>query len=389
MFNKQLYLYPSKETNSVYLFCKNSLLLLKINTMYIKSLLTIILLGLITFSFAQQPQLDKHKQYEVSGIGFYNLENLFDTIVDPDTNKILQEDFTPHGKKNFNSERYEKKIANMSYVISQVGTKYLPDGLAIIGVAEIENKAVLEDLVNHPNLKTRNYGIVHYDSPDARGIDVGLLYNPKYFKVLDSKRYPLTTYGDGETFRTRDQLLVTGELNGEKIHVIVAHWPSRRGGEKRSAPRRIAAGELGRKIIDSIQAVEPNAKIVYMGDLNDDPVDKSVRKAMKSVGSINKLTEDKLYNPMEKFYHNGIGTLAWRDSWNLFDQLILSPGFVTKDNNFDTYKFYKAVVFNREFLKNSTGAFKGYPHRTYVGPNFMNGYSDHFPVFMLVVKEKK
>ncbi len=357
--------------------------------MYIKTLLTTSLFFIAVTLSAQQPTLNKDKQYEVAGIGFYNLENLFDTIVDPDTNKILQEDFTPYGKKNFTSERYKQKINNMADVISKIGTDFLVDGVAVLGVAEIENKGVLEDLVNTPKLKNRNYQIVHYDSPDARGIDVGLIYNPKYFKVLSSNKFPLTSYGDGETFRTRDQLLVTGELNGERIHVIVAHWPSRRGGEKRSAPRRIAAGELGRKIIDSIQSAEPNAKIVYMGDLNDDPVNKSVRKAMKTTGDINFVSKSKLYNPMEEFYNNGIGTLAWRDAWNLFDQMILSEGFVAKDNQFDTYKFYKAFVFNKDFLKNDSGAFKGYPHRTYVGPNFMNGYSDHFPVYMLLVKEKK
>jgi len=360
--------------------------------MYIKSLLTIISFSLITSIFAQAPQLDKNKQYEVAGIGFYNLENLFDTLVDPDTNKILQEDFTPFGKKNFNSERYFKKLDKLSEVISKLGTKYIPDGLAILGVSEIENKAVLEDLAATKILKSRNYQVVHHESPDARGIDVGLMYNPKYFKVLNSKAFHLDSYKDGDstkTFRTRDQILVTGLLNGERIHVIVAHWPSRRGGEKRSAPRRIAAGELAKSITDSILSAEPSAKIVFMGDLNDDPVDVSVKETLNTVNKIKKVKEGTLYNPMETFYKNGIGTLAWRGAWNLFDQLIVSPDLVSKTNNFDSFRFYKAVVYNKEFLKNSTGSYKGYPHRTYVGPNFINGYSDHFPVFMLLVKERK
>jgi len=357
--------------------------------MYIKSLLTIIYLSLITSILAQKPQLDKSKQYEVAGIGFYNLENLFDTIVDSDTNKILQEDFTPFGKKNFNSVRYYKKLDKLTEVISKLGTKHIPDGLAILGVSEIENKAVLVDLAATEKLKSRNYQVVHHESPDARGIDVGLLYNPKYFSVLSSKAYPLTTYGNGETFRTRDQLLVTGKLNGEKIHVLVAHWPSRRGGEKRSAPRRIAAGELAKSIVDSILTAEPNAKVIFMGDLNDDPVDTSVKETLNTVNKIKKIKEGTLYNPMETYYKNGIGTLAWRGSWNLFDQLILTPGLVTKTNDFSSYSFYKAHVYNEEYLKNSTGSYKGYPHRTYVGPNFINGYSDHFPVYLLLVKERK
>lgn len=358
--------------------------------MYIKSLLTFFLISLITSCISQKLSLDPKKSYEIAGIGFYNLENLFDTIVDPDTNKILQEDFTPFGQKNFNSERYNKKLLNMAEVISKMGDKTFPDGLAILGVCEIENKQVLVDLAAQESIKSRNYQIAHHESPDARGIDVGLMYNPNYFKVISTKAYKLGYYYSGsekKEFRTRDQLLVSGELNGEKIHIIVAHWPSRRGGEKRSAPRRIAAGKLGKSIIDSIQKVEPNAKVVYMGDLNDDPMNKSVKKAMNTVGKISSMTEETLFNSMETYSKNGIGTLAYRDNWNLFDQLILTPGFVTKDNSFDTYKFYKSVVYNEEYLKNTTGNFKGYPHRTYVGPNFMNGYSDHFPVYMILVKE--
>jgi len=360
--------------------------------MYIKSLLTIISVSLITSVLAQKPTLDVNKQYEIVEIGFYNLENLFDTIVDPDTNKILQDDFTPYGKKNFNSERYEQKLTKMAEVISKIGVDISPDGLAILGVSEVENAAVLEDLSAQESIRSRNYQVVHHESPDARGIDVGLLYNPSYFKVLSSKAYKLDSYYEDSVlkeFRTRDQLLVTGELKGERIHIIVAHWPSRRGGEKRSAPRRYAAGELGRKIIDSIQGAEPNAKIVYMGDLNDDPTDKSVKEAMKTVGKVKKLTPETLYSPLETNAKNGIGTLAYRDNWNLFDQLIITPGLVTKKNDFETYKFFKAVVYNEEYLKNSTGSFKGYPFRTYVGPNFLNGYSDHFPVYMILVKETK
>lgn len=357
--------------------------------MYIKTLLTIISASLITFAVAQKPTLDKNKKYEIIEVGFYNLENLFDTIVDPDTNKILQDDFTPFGKKNYTAEKYESKMNNMAHVISKMGVDISPDGLALLGVAEIENRAVLEDLVNRESIRSRNYKIEHYDSPDARGIDVALLYNPDYFKVISSKSYPLTTYSGNKRMRTRDQLLVTGELKGERVHVIVTHWPSRSGGEKKSAPRRYAAGELGRKIIDSIQAAEPNAKVIYMGDLNDDPSDKSVKEAMNTVAKIKDVTNDNLYNTLETNHANGIGTLAYRDNWNLFDQLIITPSLVTKDNNFDTYKFFKVVVYNEEFLKNASGSFKGYPFRTFVGPNFINGYSDHFPVYMILVKEQK
>ena len=343
-------------------------------------LTVVILLLLSNSSFSQ----DQKKDYLVTCVGFYNLENLFDTIVDPDPGKILQDEFTPHGKNHWTSERYHEKLANMSKVISQLGVEVTPDGVAILGVAEVENKTVLEDLVNTTLLKSRNYQIVHYDSPDKRGIDVGLIYNPKYFKVTSSKSITLKIPDDPD-FYTRDQLLVNGYLNGEMIHVIVAHWPSRRGGEKRSSPMREAAADLGRSIIDSLQAIEPNAKIFYMGDLNDDPTNVSVKKHLKAVGKEEDITKENLFNPMESFYKKGIGTLAYRDVWNLFDQIMLTPALIDKD--YSSYKYYKAKVFNEAFLKQSTGRYKGYPLRTYAGGEYIAGYSDHFPVYLFLIKE--
>jgi hypothetical protein len=324
------------------------------------------------------------KEYLVTGVGFYNLENLFDTLIDPDTTKILQEDFTPKGQKGWTSKRYKEKLENMSKVIADLGVEVTPDGVAILGVSEIENKSVLEDLVKTEKLKSRGYQIVHYDSPDKRGIDVGLLYNPKYFKVTSSRSVSLRSIDT--TFYTRDQLLVSGLLNGEKVHFIVTHWPSRRGGEKRSRPRREAAADLGRMIIDSLQAIDPNAKIVYMGDLNDDPTDSSVKKHLKGVGKKEDLKEDDMFNPWESFYKKGIGTLAYRDTWNLFDQILMTPTFVGKD--YSSYKFYKAKIFSKAYLKNTEGRYKGYPYRTYAGGNYTAGYSDHFPVYVFLIKEQ-
>lgn len=337
---------------------------------------------LITSIFAQE---NSKKEYQVAAIGFYNLENLFDTIIDPDTNKILQDDFTPHGKKRWTSKRYHEKLTRMAKVISELGTEITPDGVAILGVAEIENKNVLEDLVKEESIKSRNYKIVHYDSPDKRGIDVGLLYNPKYFKLESSRSVSLRTIDT--TFFTRDQLLVSGYLNDEKIHIIVAHWPSRRGGQKRSSPRREIAATLGKMIIDSIQKVEPHAKILYLGDLNDDPINKSVKKNLESVGKKEELKANNMFNPWETFYKKGIGTLAYRDTWNLFDQILVSPNLVGDD--YSTYKYYKATIHNKSYLKNSEGRYKGYPYRTYAGGAYQGGYSDHFPVYLYLIKEKQ
>ena len=241
----------------------------------------------------------------------------------------------------------------MAKVISELGTDVTPDGIAMLGVSEIENKSVLEDLVKEESIKNRNYQIVHYDSPDRRGIDVGFLYNPKYFKVESSRSVSLRTIDT--TFYTRDQLLVSGYLHDEKVHVIVTHWPSRSGGEKRSRPRRESAAKLGKMIIDSIQKVEPNAKIIYMGDLNDDPTDSSVKNYLKGNGKQDAVKKDEMYNPWESYYKKGIGTLAYRDAWNLFDQILLSPALIDKD--YTSYKLYKSIIFNKTYLKNSATTF--------------------------------
>ena len=304
-----------------------------------------IFIYLILFLFTINPgfsQEDK-KEYLVTCVGFYNLENLFDTLIDPDTNKILQDDFTPKGQKGWTSKRYREKLENMSKVIADLGVEVTPDGAAILGVSEIENKSVLEDLVKTEKLKNRGYKIVHYDSPDKRGIDVGLIYNPKYFHVTSSRSVSLRSIDT--TFYTRDQLLVSGLLNGEKIHVIVSHWPSRRGGEKRSRPRRESAADLGKIIIDSLQAIDPSAKIFYMGDLNDDPIDSSVKKHLKGNGKKEELKEGDMYNPWESYYKKGIGTLAYRDAWNLFDQILVTPSLVGDD--YSSYKYYKNPEKNR------------------------------------------
>ncbi len=214
------------------------------------------------------------KQYKVACVGFYNLENLFDTEDDP---RIRDEEYTPDGRKAWDETKYSNKLTNMAEVIADLGTDVSPqDGLAVLGVCEVENKRVLEDLVKQEKLKGRDYQIVHFDSPDRRGIDVGLLYQEKYFKVKHAKSYELK-FKDNPDYKTRDQLVVTGDMDGEDVTIIVAHWPSRSGGQSASQPRRIEAANLGRSIIDSLLTDNPAAKIILMGDLNDDPSNKSVK----------------------------------------------------------------------------------------------------------------
>lgn len=350
--------------------------------MKVKYCLLILMLSFKTFL----SQKSNSNSLVLECIAFYNLENLFDTIVDPDTNKILQEDFTPFGKKNFNSKKYNLKLKNLAKVIDTLGKEVTPLGPSIIGVCEIENRLVLEDLVSQKSIADKNYKIVHHDGPDKRGIDCALLYDPVHFKLLSSKSYSLKMSNDNN-FKTRDQLLVTGELLGERIHFIVNHWPSRRGGESKSRPKRIQAAVLCKSILDSIQNKEKNAKVIIMGDFNDDPISPSIKDFLKAKTNPESVAKDQLFNTMGGHFKNGIGTLAYRDKWNLFDQFIITSTLLDRQNKYDDFTFYKSVIFNKSFLKNQKGNFKGYPYRTFVGSSFLGGYSDHFPVYMLLVKK--
>jgi exonuclease III len=325
------------------------------------------------------------KSYSVKTMAFYNIENLFDTVNDTLT---FDDDRTPMGKDNWTAERYEKKIKNMSQVLSEIGSNLVKTSPDIIGLCEVENKSVIEDLVNHENLKQKDYGIVHLDSPDERGIDVALIYKNASFIVNTFKSHRLLLSNE-EGFRdyTRDQLVVSGYLDKEKIHFIVNHWPSRSGGEARSKPNRIAAAKLNKRIIDSIQRIDANAKIISMGDFNDDPTNSSLKKILKVKGKKNNLEETDLFNPFEKLFKKGIGSLAYRDKWNLFDQIFFTSNFI--QDNKDSYSFWKAGVFNPTYLLDSSGRYKGYPLRTYAGGSYIGGYSDHFPVFIYLIKESK
>lgn len=331
-----------------------------------------------SFSFAQGGD------YQLGCVGFYNLENLFDPADDPE---ILDEEFTPNGSKNYTQVVYESKLKNLAKVISQVAKEDSPDGLSVLGVCEIENRKVLEDLVADSQIKNRNYQIVHFQSPDFRGIDCALLYNPKYFKVKDSKALPvLLKMPDGEERTTRDILWVYGDYLGEPMHFFVNHWPSRRGGEEASAPHRANAAGVARAFIDSLQSVDPNAKIMLMGDLNDDPISPSVALVMKAKQNLKDVDATDFYNPWHAYYKKGIGTLAYRDAWNLFDQVIVSKPFTDKKQ--DGFFLHKPVIFSRDYLIQKSGRYKGYPFRTYDFNIFMNGYSDHFPVYVVLLRKQ-
>ncbi|MCG8477304.1 MAG: endonuclease/exonuclease/phosphatase family protein [Cytophagales bacterium] len=324
------------------------------------------------------------QQVKAGIVAFYNFENLFDTL---DTENVRDTEFSPLGKKKWNTAKYRKKLSNLEQVISSIGKDDLGEafgGPAVLGVAEIENRSVLEDVVAMPKLSKKNYKIVHYDSPDKRGIDVALLYDPSVFTVTNSRAVPFRMEGKDD-FYTRDQLVVSGVFDGDPLHIIVNHWPSRRGGEKRSRPLRNAAADLTRSLADSILAADAGAKIIIMGDLNDDPVNTSVVEHLKAKGKVKNMKAGDFYNPFMKYYRNGIGTLAWNGSWNLFDQHILSPGLLNREQG--GYFFYKAKIFRKGYLLNKEGRYKGAPFRTFGGSNFLGGYSDHLPTYLILVKK--
>tara|TARA_R110002051_G_scaffold111608_2_gene184208 strand:- start:8280 stop:9296 length:1017 start_codon:yes stop_codon:yes gene_type:complete len=324
------------------------------------------------------------KTYQVRTIAFYNVENLFDIKNDTLT---YDDDRTPEGKDNWTLVRYNKKIETISKVLSEIGSDISKTSPDIIGLCEVENQEVVEDLIHHKNLQNKNYGIIHFDSPDERGIDVALIYKKDVFIPNSFKSHRLLLINH-EGFRdySRDQLVVGGILDNEQFYFIVNHWPSRSGGEARSKPNRIEAAKLNKRIIDSITRIDTSAKIISMGDLNDDPTSDSLKKILKTKSDTENLEENDLFNPMEKLFKKGVGSLAYRDKWNLFDQLFFTSNLITNDRK--DYSFWKANIFNASYLIDQTGKYKGYPLRTYAGGSYVGGYSDHFPVYLYLIKEK-
>lgn len=346
-----------------------------------KKLFLISIISLISCVLFAEPQQSK-KQYQVVGVAFYNLENLFDTI---NTNGSYDLEYSPAGAKKWDGRKYWSKIANMSYAISQLATERTPGGPAIIGVSEIENESVLKDLVKADPIKKWMLQVVHHDSPDRRGVDVALLYNPRYFRMLNVNNHRLKIEGY-DSFRTRDQMCVTGILMGDTVSVIVNHWPSRMGGQAQSSYLREAAAALSKQIADSVWAVNPHQSVIVMGDLNDDPFDKSCAEVLGAKKDKKDVDYHGFYNPFWAVSDKGIGSLGYRGSWNLFDQIILSGDLVKEGNGL---MYWNCLVHNLDFLTGNEGNRQGYPLRTFASGVYLNGYSDHYPTQVFLVKPVK
>jgi hypothetical protein len=344
--------------------------------------LRIIILSTLWLTIAMKAK-SQNNQYRVICVGFYNLENLFDTIDDPKTN---DSDFTPDGSLAWTDEKYQMKLNSLSIVLDTMAKEHCPDGTAILGVAEVENRKVLEDLVMHERIAKKRYQVIHFDSPDRRGIDVGLLYNPRYFREINSRSIPVELYNlDGKKLISRDILYVKGVLDGDTTHIMVNHWPSRRGGESATRPLREGYAAANKSLADSILQTDENARILIMGDLNDNPDNTSMTKILKARKKIKDVQNDEFFNPFYDSYSKGIGTLAYQDSWSLFDQIVLSFAYTQKKNR-EHYTYAGYGIVNKPFMQQKTGRFKGYPLRTFDGETFINGYSDHFPVYIIIIK---
>lgn len=312
---------------------------------------------------------------QIFTIGFYNVENLFDTVNNP---KTFDEDYLPKSRRKWTLKRYYQKVKKLSSVISQLGTNSSNHMPVIVGLVEVENSNVVQDLISHKNLNKGSYAYVHYDSPDERGIDVALIYNTNFFEVYSSKTYALEfTEEDGSIDYTRDILRVSGSLNGELIHILVNHWPSRRDGLEETKEYRIRAAKMAHKAIEDIKSEIENPKIIIMGDFNDDPTSESIKDHL--------VTED-FFNPMESLFKKGLGTSSYNKKWHLFDQIIFSKNFINSDRK--KHSFLHAEIFKKDWLTVFKGKLKGSPFRTYIGPWYKGGYSDHFPVYAYLKKNK-
>ncbi len=303
--------------------------------------------------------------------------------------QILADDFTANSSKNWTPAKYKEKMGNLAKVISELGRQYTNDNPVIVGLIEVENRQVIVDLLKEPLLAKSNYGIVHYNSYDARGIDIAIIYQKARFKVTDTYTKEIKIFGDeGRRSYTRDVLIARGVLDGEKVAFFMNHWPSRSGGEARSLPRRIAAATALKTEMDKIRAEDPTVKMFAMGDFNDDPVSPSLKKYLGAVGEPSQLSDKTpYYNLMTKLYKAGVASLAYRDAPNLFDQIIVSQNLYSPEKLSKTYSVYRTEVYAPSYLINNQGQWKGYPLRSWDGDNYTSGYSDHFPAFTVIQKE--
>jgi predicted extracellular nuclease len=309
-------------------------------------------------------------------IAFYNLENLFDTINDPN---IIDEEYLPESKLQWNTTRYNKKLQNLSEIIAGMG-KQGPD---MLGICEIENKKVVEDLTATLKPVTGDYSIVHFNSTDRRGIDVGFIYKPSTLTVLNAHPVRVSfSYDTG--MRTRDILYVKGLHKSGKVtdtlFFLVNHFPSRRGGDS-SNRLRVTVAQRNKVIIDSILSKNARAKIMLLGDLNDEPYNESIHNTLNATTSTDSLVPGKLYNAMGPAKARKEGTLFYKGQFNLLDNIVISQGLIKASKGL-TLDGTEGFIYKTDKSQQTDEKYKGAPLRTFVGTRYFGGYSDHFPVYI-------
>lgn len=328
-----------------------------------------------TSAFSQGRRLAMH------AVAFYNLENLFDITHDAGKNDF---DFLPEGSYHWTNQKYQSKLANMAKALADLGTDYTPNGASIIGVSEVENDHALDDLISQAPLRNRGMKYIHLEGPDRRGVDCALLYNPAAFKVTKyfHKLYVYDRPEDAER-ATRPFLCVQGILAGDPLTVIVCHWPSR-GAESHY---RDIAGKQVRQLTDSISAADPDMHIIVMGDMNDDPDNTSMAKYLGAKKKREDVGKGDFYNPWWSILRDkGQGTLCYQGAWNLFDQIVLSKSLISESKSYKTLTLRNQHIFKRDYLLQQDGKFKGSPKRTTAGGVWLNGYSDHLPTVVYLIK---
>ena len=303
-------------------------------------------------------------------IAFYNVENLFDTT---DDLKKKDDEFTPQGAKKWTSNRYRAKVNSLGKVLAAIGDENLP---GLIGLCEVENLNVLEDLANSGHLQQGGYELVHFDSPDVRGIDNALLYRPEFFKLQYAET--ISVIFPENPYPTRDILYIKGALNNNEIlHIFVNHWPSRVGGQKRSEQRRMFTASVLRKKTDDIFQIDSTAKIIIMGDMNDEPVNRSVSEVLRAGKPGPSTRLDTLFNMMMPLNKAGEGSYNYQGKWNMLDQIIVSGALLNGKCGWSIEG--KAEVFHPEWMEHR-GKKYSVPSKTYGGNRYFGGFSDHFPV---------
>jgi predicted extracellular nuclease len=327
--------------------------------------------SLVSAFYILSAGINKNNDKSIS-IVFYNVENLFDTIDAP--NKI-DDEFMPVEPKNWNTDRYNKKINDLASVIAAIDSVNLP---VIFGVCEIENDVVLKDLVHTNALKRANYQIIWNDGPDERGIDCAFIYNPKIIKVLEREFIPVVNDNDS-LFITREIVYVKTKIRNEEFHFFVNHWPSRRNGQEVSDNERTLAATILRKKVDSLLVANQKANIVIMGDMNDEPTDKSLFENLKALPANLPIQNNQLVNLMYEEAVQGDGSYKYKDQWDMIDNLIVSGNLINKKKGLKT-TVDDGKIFHQPFMefRNDKGEIS--PNRTY-GRTYFGGISDHFPVY--------